>query len=438
MARLIALIVLVGALAVAAAWLADHPGAAVLRWQGWEARASVAVLGGLVLLALASFIVVGRLWGWARHGLGAAGRGRDARRRERGFRVLGDGLIAVAAGDARAARRLGRQAAGLLGGSSLPLLIEAQAAQSTGDEAEAKRLFERMLARPETEFIALRSLTAQARKAGDVETALGYVRRARAIKPDAPWVLGALAELEARAGHWREAEQAVAEALRVKALPRGAAERQRASLLVAQARDAARDGDAATALARAREAHRLDPALVPAAALLAEQARALGKATLGAKAIETTWTKAPHPDLARLYVAGATDALARLKRLETLATHNPDHVESRIAVAEAAVAAGLWGEARRWLGPLLAGDPPARACRLMAAVERSERRDEAASRGWLERAGAGAPDAAWLCPACGVAAPDWSPHCSACGSPEASAWLARARPVPASLIAAPA
>lgn len=430
MARLVALLVVTLGAAVAAAWLADHPGHAVLRWEGWEARAPVAVLAALVVLFAAGVVAVALILGWLRRGPGALARRRGAHRREQGYRALSDGLVAVAAGDTGEARRLGRRAAALLADSPIPLLIEAQSAQAAGDEAEATRLFQRMLGAPATEFLALRSLTAQARNAGDLEAALGHARRARALRPKAPWVLNAIAELEAQAGHWREAEAALADAARAKALTRPNVDRRRAALLVAQAREARQAGDAALALERAREAHKRDPGLVPATTLLAELRGAAGKASAALKAIETTWALAPHPDLARLYAAGEADPLARLKRIEKLAQRLPDHLESRLAVAGAAIDAGLWGEARRWLGPLEADRPPARACRLLAAVARGEKGDEAAARTWLERAASDAPDSSWRCGSCRARAEAWAPNCPACGEAGTLAWRGPERAAP--------
>lgn len=432
MARLVGLLVLVVASAVAAAWLADHPGQAVLRWQGWEVRASVAVLAVAAIAAVILALALDRAVGWVRRGPGALAERRGLRRREQGYRALSDGLVAVAAGDTAAARQLGRRASSLLDGSPLPLLIEAQSAQASGDEAEARRLYERMLGDPETEFLALRGLTVQASNGGDVEAALGYARRAHALRPKAPWVLNAIAELEAKAGHWRAAETALADAARGTSLARVELDRRRAGLEVAQAREALAAGDTALALDRAREAHKRDPGLIPAAVLLAElQARA-GKAGAAGRTIEAAWARAPHPDLARLYVEGVADGLARLRRIEKLAERNPDHVESRIAVAEAAIAAGLWGEARRWLGPLDGPAAPARACQLFAAIERGEKGDEAAARAWLARA-ASAPDAAWSCATCGAAPAAWAPSCPSCGRAGTQAWRVLARPVPAGL-----
>jgi len=421
MARLIGLLVLVVASALGAAWLADHPGQAVLRWQGWEVRASVAVLAVVAIAILVLALGADRLVGGLRRGPGALAQRRGLKRREQGYRALSDGLVAVAAGDTSAARQLGRRAAVLLDGSPLPLLIEAQSAQAAGDEAEAKRLYERMLASPETEFLALRGLTVQASNAGNVAGALDYVRRARALRPKAPWVLNAIAELEAKAGHWREAETALAEAAGGKSLARADLDHRKAELAVAVAREARAAGDVARAMERAHEAHRHDPGLIPAAVLLAELQDATGKQAAMAKTIEATWARAPHPDLARLYLKGEGDALARLKRMERLAARNPEHEETRIAVAEAALDAGLWGEARRWLAPLDGPATPARACRLFAAIERGEKGNAAADRAWRARADA-APDAAWACRACGTAAGAWAPNCPACGRAGTLAW----------------
>ncbi|MGH6720162.1 MAG: heme biosynthesis protein HemY, partial [Alphaproteobacteria bacterium] len=191
-------------------------------------------------------------------------------------------------------------------------------------------------------------------------------------------------------------------------------------------------------LERARAAHRRAPGLAPATAILAELHFAEGRAGAAAKAIEATWAVAPHPDLARIYVAAETDALARLKRLEHLVQRNPDHVESRLAVADAAITAGLWGEARRWLRPLETGRAPARACRLLAAIELGEKDDMATARAWLERAAAsGAPHAAWQCDACRGIQDSWSATCHSCGATGTLAWGEFSLPRVAGLIDAP-
>lgn len=429
MARILALVFVAGVLGALGAWLADHPGDLRLVWEGWEVRTSVGALLlalGLVVVAVA---IVQRLWLWAGRGPGRFVAGRRGSRRERGLRALGQGLVAVAAGDGAEARRLARRARGDLGEGPLTLLLDAQSAQVAGDEGTARAVYQRMLEAPETELFALRSLAQQAAKAGDGVRALELARRARQARPHAPWPLVAVADFALQAGRWGEAEAALGEAVKHKAIARDEGDRRRAVARLAEAREEQAAGRREQALVHAREAHRLAPDLAPAAALLAELLRAEGKAAAAGRAIEETWRLAPHPELARAYANGTTDVLQRLRLIEKLATARSDHPEARIAVAEAAIAAGLWGEARRQLAPLLDGTPSSRVFRLMAEVEEKERGAGAEARAWLLRAATAPSDDGWRCRTCGAAGPSWAPACPACGTVDGLGWGAPPRGV---------
>ena len=131
--------------------------------------------------------------------------------------------------------------------------------------------------------------------------------------------------------------------------------------------------------------------------------------------IETAWAKAPHPELAAAYDAIFADErpLQRLKRFETLAARNKDHIESHIALAQAALKARLWGEARRHLADAGArednANPSPRVARLMAELEEEEHGDLPAARMWLARATTTTTqDAAYVCAACGGEVASWS------------------------------
>ena len=52
MIRVVLFLVVVGALAVGAAWLADRPGDVVVTWQGLRIETSLMVLGGAVLVLM--------------------------------------------------------------------------------------------------------------------------------------------------------------------------------------------------------------------------------------------------------------------------------------------------------------------------------------------------------------------------------------------------
>jgi HemY protein len=406
------------------------PGRVVMVWQGWRVDTSVAVLMlGVVVLAMAAaalFHLVRKIIG----GPASFLRGRRERRRREGYRALTQGMVAVAAGDAEEAQKHARKADVLLAEPPLTLLLSAQAAQLSGDEHAAKKYFTAMLERAETEFLGLRGLLMQALRGGDEHTALKLVERAKALRPRTPWVLSSLFELQARAGKWHEAEATLAEAVKRKAL---ALEHRfhRAALLHEKSRAADAAGAQSEALQHAGKAHSLDPGFAPAALRYAHLLRVGGRVRQAAKTLEAAWRAAPHPHLAEAYRAlfGDEAPLLRFKRMERLIAANPEHRESHVAMAAAALEARLWGEARRHLEAAGAKDAehggalPPRLCRMMAELEEQQHQDHAAARAWLARAAsATAADHAYVCGVCGSDSAEWTPTCPTCRAFNSLSW----------------
>ncbi len=451
MLRLIFYLVEVALIGAAAIWLVEHPGHVRFDWQDWRIDTSVGVVVAVVvLIALGLAFLLGS-WHWLRRVPGEWRQRREQRRRARGYEALSRGMVAVAAGDPGEARRYARRADVLLHDPPLTLLLSAQAAQLEGDDAAAERYFNAMRERPETEFLGIRGLLTQALRSGNSAKARELAERAYALRPASPWLVEALFELRARAGDWPAAETLIADASRRHALADADAKRRRAVTLTERARQAADAGDHERARRLAKEAVALEPGLVPAAVILARALNTLGKRRRAARAIEAAWAALPHPDLAAAYLELVQDSapLAGLRALERLAQVKPDHPEGHFALAEAALAAELWGEARRHLKA--AGDAAGlspRLCRLMAGLETEEHANMADARLWLERAASAAPDPAWVCLSCGAAAPGWSAVCGNCGSVGRFAWKQppRVQPLthadavagPALLAAAPA
>ncbi len=441
---LIVIAILVGA----AVLIADQPGHVAIEWQDWRLAPSVPVLiATLLLLALVAMLVfwlLRQIMG----GPGAFLRGRRDRRRRAGYRALTQGMVAVAAGDAEEAQRQARKADVLLAEPPLTLLLSAQAAQLNGDEDAAHNYFSEMLKRPETEFLGLRGLLTQALRKGDDATARRLAERAHALRPKTPWVLANLLELQVRAGAWNEAQGVLTEAMKRKLVASESGRHQQAVLYHERARAAEATGQHSEALALTGKALDLAPDFAEAAVQRARLLQRAGRDRPAAKAIETAWRRAPHPLLAETYRAlgGDEPPLARVKRAEKLAATNPDHVESHIVVAEAALAAQLWGEARRHLqaasgingaggahgsgsGSLSSSAAPAgaRLCRLMAELEEHEHGDGPAARAWLARAAAAAPDPTYVCRRCAAESPAWRPLCPRCRAFDTLEWRSPSR-----------
>jgi HemY protein len=431
MIRSLFLFGLIAVAVVVAVALADYPGRVSIDWQGWRIDMSTGILVLLVAFLVVVAVVLSRFWGAIRR---APGRFLDMRRtsrRERGYKALTQGMVAVAAGDVVEARRSARRADALLDDPPLTMLLSAQAAQLGGEEAAARRYFEAMLDHPDTAFLGVRGLLMQAIKAGDKAEALRLAERAYKLRPETGWVVNQLFELQVESGLWSEANEVIAAAIRRKTLPAADARRRRAAVLVEHSRLAEAESDAETAFARASEAHNLDPTLVPATLALARLHKARSKTARAERLIEEAWARAPNPELATMYaqIIPETDPLARVKKFQRLFSFRPDHPESHMALAQTALSARLWGEARKHLNAVAAKTVTARLCRLMAELEESENANMEASREWLAKATTAAPDEAWVCNDCGAIAGAWTALCGNCGSFGSLAWQAPPRAV---------
>ncbi len=412
--------------------IAKRPGDVSMVWLGYR----VDVPMWLVLAALVAVAVVAALlWQFTRFLLrspGRLGQARRDRRRRKAYKALTQGMVAVAAGDAVEAQRQSKLAGTLLNDPPLTLLLEAQAAQLGGDEKAATRYFRAMLEHPEASFLGLRGLLMQALKAGNDGEALRLARQAVTERPRTSWAVSTLLDLELRSGDWPQAEATLKRAEKLKVIESASARRARAVLLTEQARTSS---DLDAAIDRLREAVKLASELVPARALLATDLARSGRGREAARIIEQGWVGAPHAELAAAYAQldPAEEALARARRFERLARLIPGHLESRIALAGASLAAGLWGPARAELEKALAqvgGEAAAsqRLARLWAHLEEGEGSDPAAARRWLIAAAAAPADPAWTCERCGTIAPAWAARCQHCRQFDSLVWRATPRP----------
>ena len=418
MIRAILWIIALGVIVAVAFQFADEPGAVSLHWQGWRIDTTVAFLVVCATTTAVVTALIYRVWvaSWhvPKRWLGF----RRTQRRERGYRALTEGMVAVAAGDATGALRQAKRANNLLGDPPLTMLLSAQAAQLNGDDTAARGYFNNMLERPETAFLGLRGLLMQAQRDGDEAAALDYARQAYKLRPKTPWVLTTLFDLQIRHGDWTNARTTLDEAIRQHAIPAEEGRDKRLVVLLGASGEAGEAGAARDALAHAKKAHDQAGAFLPATLRLAGLLIGQGKNRQASRLIQDSWGRAPHPELARLYLSmfEAEEPIKRIHRMEKLASFNPNHLESRIALAEAALAAELWGKARGHLELELDGTPPARVCRLMADLEEAENDDLEAARQWLLKAATAEPDPSWKCASCGAAWLHWGPVCGKCES----------------------
>jgi HemY protein len=455
--RAIGAILAIAILVAAAVFFSSFPGHVEIVWRGWQIDTSAGVLVAAAIVVALFVALILRMLSLILGSPRAFLRRRRERQRRAGYQALTRGMVAVAAGDPQEAQRHARRAEALLAEPPLTLLLSAQAAQLSGDERAAKRFFNSMLDRPETEFLGLRGLLNQALHEGDRGTALRLAERAAALRPKTEWAVQSLLDLEIRAGRWQSARETLAKAVKSGIVAPALAGHHRGVIDYELSCLAVAAGDRARGLALAAEAQPLAPDLAPLAAHHARLLLEAGRTGRAAKAIERAWRNAPHPDLAEVYrtIEHTGSTASQLARCERLAAQNPGARESHIMLAEAALTAQLWGEARRHLEAALRADspplaqPPAnppriappllpeagrdgdhdqlagitqRLCHLMARLEEAERGDPAAAREWLDRAIRALPDPRYICRCCGGDTLDWSAFCPRCGAFDALAW----------------
>ena len=421
MVRLVAYLLSIFLVAAGLAWLADRPGTLQIDWQGYDIETSVFRAVVLLAAAIASIIF---LWsvGRAIWNSPAAIGGRLLRRRQKkGLDALSGGLIAIGAGDAALASRYALQARKSLPHEPLTHLLRAQSAELSGDRPTARRIYEAMLASPETEQLGLRGLFLEAEREGAGEAARQFASRALTANPKLGWSSNALFQQQTKQKDWTAGLATLDQARKNGHVSKTAADRKRAVLLTAKAVEAEEDAPD-KALALALEAHGLAPNLVPAAVVAGRILAARGSTGKAAKILQKTWTKSPHPDLATVYAyARVGDSTRdRLDRVRQLAALNPHSIESPIAVATTAIEARMYEEARRALEPLLSDRLTQRVATLMARIEAGENGEKGRVREWLARAVNAARDPVWM--ADGVISDHWEPTSPIDGRLDAFQW----------------
>jgi len=422
MVRVIAFLAFLLALALGLAWIADRPGSVLITWLGNEYRLDI--LPAIIAFLLAS-IALATIWSLIRlvlrmpSLLTMAGR---SRRKQKGYQAVARGMVAVSSGDARAAGKHAAEAGKLLGEEPLALLLNAQAAQLSGDGGKAEKAFSTMLEHRDTRVVGLRGLFIESQRKGDAQAARFYADEAYKLAPSADWASDTALAFRCRERDWLGAMALVEQAASRRMIDKETARKQRAILLTADALDrSAREPEGS--LTAAKEAVRLDPGLAPAAAFLGRRTSEKGEYSRASKIIEAAWNVQPHPDLAEAYldVRLGDSALDRLKRAKTLLKLKPGETEARLAVARAALDAREFKTARENLDMIVLEQPTVRACMLMAELEEAETGNMGLVREWLARASRAERDKAWV--ADGQVSDTWAPISPVTGKLGGFAWM---------------
>ena len=419
--RAVTYFILIAIVAIGAAWIADQPGEVTLTWLGREITMDIVVAIALVVAVVAGIIFFWSLVKLIMNGPQAFTDFLSVRRERSGYSALSNGMLAVGSGNVKLAAKHATQANRLLADEPLTLLLKAQTAQLQGDDAAARRIFDAMLLRSDTELLGLHGLFVEAQRAGDMELSRAYAERAVERQPDLPWAGKAVLKLQSASHDWDKVEQTLDRNQRNKLMSKFQANQNRAALKVAQALEREKS-DEAFALKLAEDAHKLDPDLVPAAVVASRILSGRGDIRRATRILERTWRRSPHPDIAEVYgdVRPGDSPRDRLLRVKSLAQIGASGEEGAVAVARAAIDAQAWGEARDALAPYIENRPGQRLCILMAEIEQGDKGDTGRVREWLARGVRAPRDPQWT--ADGFTSANWLPTSPTTGELGAFRW----------------
>jgi len=426
MIRVVLYLVVVAAVAFGAVWLADRPGDIVITWpwldQAWPRHGDIRTGLGIGLIVVIVIALATAFFFWLIAAL-VRSPGNVAfflrhRRSARGYQAISRGLIAIGAGDLKAARRLAGEARRYAADEPLALLLAAQTAQLAGNRPAAEIAFRKMADHAETRLLGLHGLFVEAQRSHDAATARAVAEEAVKANPASGWAAQAVLDFRCAEHDWAGALAALDSNMKSGLIDKAAFRRGRAVLLTARALSG---GDREQARTDVLDAVKLSPGLVPAAALAGRLLAEAGDTRKAARILEAAWRANPHPDLAETYahVRPGDSARDRLARVQSLAKQSPGHAEGALAVARAAIDAREFPAARAALAPLAAA-PTQRVAEMMAEIEEGDTADIGRAREWRVRAVHAARDPAWT--ADGFASHKWLPVSPVTGKLDAFQW----------------
>jgi HemY protein len=398
MFRALRFVIIAALILVLVWWIASIPGTFTAHSGKITVTTSVpfAIFLWLIIAALVTILL--RVIGGLRRAPGGITRWRGGRRKQLGEAATQRGIVALSAGDAKAAEIEAQRAKKLLGETPLVLLLTAESARLAGKPDAAKSAFEKLTQDKTMAFLGHRGLLRHHAAAGDHDAADLHAAKAESAYPGAAWLKTQRFGLAIKKQDFSTALGHTTSKPEIAALATGAA------------RAATTDRDA---LAYAKQAIKADPTLAPAAVTYATVLRKLKRNRAAKKSLLNAWQILPHPEIAAAYLENVTTPIERAQAAADLAKAKPGHPESELILAQTSLNAKLTGEAKRHAeAAIAAGLTDKRPYTVLAAL------DEPNAKAAL----AAAMQPVWSCTACFTAHDTWSPACPNCAKPGTLIW----------------
>lgn len=327
--------------------LTTYPGTLTIQWLGYNIETSllvfftalliVSIILGFVLKFLAAIFHVPSFMK-ARY---------QKHTYEKGIHSLTEGISALYALDGKRTEHTAQGVRQYLHESNLATFLEAEAAYLQGDMVEAQKLYQSLMTIEEYQFLSSQGLSRIYLKLGKDQEALEWATKAKDASPNSPWAHQTIVD---QAIKMNNQPLALAELNEMNNPP------QKATILLQMAEEEVQGGNLQTALQYAKEAYEIAADQIEICLLYVDLLRKIKGDKTALKVIEQSWAVAPHPTLAEIYVKmlHPDSPLNKLSVIKRLASFAPQHPESFLITARAAIDAKQFNEARECLEQLIA------------------------------------------------------------------------------------
>ena len=421
MIKLLLGFLLILALSISAAWFAERPGLIQIYWLNHKIETSINVIVTSFLILFLIFFIIFRLWSLIYKKSFLIKFKYKERKLNKGVRELTKGMVALAIGDSDNAQKFSQKAINIPENlKPLSVFLSAHSLQLQGNKNEAKDYFKSMLDYPEMEFLGLRGLIIL----GGLKNSspLMLAKRAYSVKPNSPWVISAVYELESKEGNWRGAEKVIKNTLKFSKNESKKYNKKLAIALFEQGKIYEQEGHS-DKLQKLLESFKIDPSFIPNSIYLVKNLINRKQRRKAVRIVEKTWTLAPHPILMELieniYVKESQTQIN--KKLIELALKAPiDHPESLYTLAKVKFSERNIDESKKYLLKILKIYLDYRAVEMMIEISKINKENKRISE-WSEKLSS-AVKPSWVCQICSEIQEAWTPYCNKCNSFDSIEW----------------
>lgn len=412
------------AIALCAAWISANPGDILISWQGWEIRFSVAVFVMLMIVYTAAMLLFLKILRWMNISALLGSPKRMAAKREKAEKMMDQAWGAYVLDDYEGAIKFALRAKNTIGESNEILRLLASATNALGKDKNP--YFEKLQTQENNKVwtgkIKLKKLLEQK----DWSCAKSQITLLREHAPKNPWLLEQYIYTSARTSNWQETSNAISLAEKQRGVMKPAQLKAlKAATQYALALEEKARGNKTECASLLKAALKSNPAFSPAALALAKLNLEQGDPSATEKVIRQIWQKAPNDELAELILEiqpeeSSNETYRRIKKLTESA---PDFVESAHLLAETAINAEHWPEARAALNKIIGSkDEAPKSYSLLAKLEEKQKEDSETAEKHQKKAASLSHHNQWVCEHCNTKHKHYVPLCNSCGEFNKISW----------------